>query len=283
MVTRALAHGLLAGRCELQCVDCASPEEWCCHLHACGDLSDFLVIRVLKAQQFNIQAIKWALLVCFCYVYTMELEQKPRGLTPNLRPLGRSEVRWNTIYCFDGNTLVWSRFWGGDNFFTSLFVWWASRNVKSFLRRISTAIIYRQCRAIDKHLSSAVKFDSRKKCAFSDDDKLHTCYKKTLSKRHELVCFGKAKKISTFHVLKVFRVDWPLQIWKIVFFFHIFRLHPEGCCEIGHEYLNRGFVGVWKTRWFWEFFLFPNHLQLMIRWLQIWIPGQPILCGSLNL
>lgn len=119
MVTRALAHGLLAGRCELQCVDCASPEEWCCHLHACGDLSDFLVIRVLKAQQFNIQAIKWALLVCFCYVYTMELEQKPRGLTPNLRPLGSSEVRWNTIYCFDGNTLVWSRFWGGDNFFTS--------------------------------------------------------------------------------------------------------------------------------------------------------------------
>ena len=101
VATRASAHGLLAGRCELQCVDCVRPEEWCCHLHVCGGLNDFPLIRVLKVQQFDTQAIHWALLACFCYVYTMEFEQKPRGLTPKPRPFGRMEVRWNTIYGFD--------------------------------------------------------------------------------------------------------------------------------------------------------------------------------------
>lgn len=54
MVTRALAHGLLAGRCdEVHCVDCARPEEWCRRLNVCGGFSDFLVIRVLKVQKIQ--------------------------------------------------------------------------------------------------------------------------------------------------------------------------------------------------------------------------------------
>ena len=50
VLTRAQPHGMLAGRCELQCVDCASLEEWFCHLHVCGGISDFLVISVLNPQ-----------------------------------------------------------------------------------------------------------------------------------------------------------------------------------------------------------------------------------------
>lgn len=55
VLARALAHGLLAGRCELQCVDCVSLEVWCFHLHLRGSCNEFVVIGVLIAQQFNVQ------------------------------------------------------------------------------------------------------------------------------------------------------------------------------------------------------------------------------------
>ena len=224
-------------------VNCIASTAWdwrsgVCHLHLCGGFSDFLVIRVLKAQQFNTQAIKWPLLVCFCYVYVMEFEQKPRGFTPKPRPFGRMEVRWNTINRFDRyrNALAWSRLWGGGNFFTSLFAWRTSWNVKSFLRRISVAIIYRQCQTRTSNLTAEKHVRSPMMTT------LHVCIINAVLILHDLVCFGKAKKISMFQILNIFCVDWPSQL---KFFGSSFVCVVRLGTNIG---MNRSWRSGWKNK-----------------------------------
>ena len=133
------------------------------------------------------------------------------------------------------NALAWSRLWGGGNFFTSLFAWRTSWNVKSFLRRISVAIIYRQCQTSRSNLTAEKHVRSPMITT------VHVYIINAVLILHDLVCFGKAKKILMFQILNIFCVDWPSQL-------KFFGTSFVCVVRLGTNIMNRSWRSGWKNK-----------------------------------